>query len=139
MIVGNYLLEAGHYAIQLEDWTAAIADLQRATELLQTAERHDRAAAADLLRLFALGQRWQSAQPLPADEADYRAGLESHLTNFKSEATAVTATEWHARLVRQVDPLAAARTIDRTARESEMGRLRVVQWSTGGVGAIARS
>ena len=106
-------MQAGDLAVRMSDWQAAETDLTAAIELFQTTKNQEQAAGSDLLRIYAMGRRWDTAVT-HADpnhstlEVAYRAALEQHLATFAESPTTAKAHEWRAMLNRATDPVAAA-------------------------------
>ncbi len=106
-LAATVMLQSGNLSVRLHEWSNASVDLQQATQLFQEVKDDSRAAAADLLRVFVIGQQWDSAA-VGISERDYQSALEEHLTKFPDQPTTVKAREWRARLWRSTDPLKAA-------------------------------
>ena len=105
--------QAGDLAIRMSEWKAAEADLSEAVTLFHSTGNADQEAAADLLRTYAIGRRWDTEAAAATDtrnalEADYRRALEQHLAKFPAAATTAKAREWRAMLIRATEPIAAA-------------------------------
>ncbi|MBL8814293.1 MAG: hypothetical protein JNM43_29260 [Planctomycetaceae bacterium] len=110
MMAANVQLQAGDLSIKQQEWTTAITELQQAAELFETQKAIDRQSAADLLRIFALGQLWNT-QPDKASLDQYRSALDHHIQQFAEQQSVVSAHEWRARLLREQEPLSAARDV----------------------------
>ena len=112
-IAATILMEAGDLAVRMSDWQSAETDLKAAVELFQTTNNQEQSAASDLLRIYAIGRRWDAAVT-HADknhstlEGTYRAALDQHLATFTDSPTTAKAHEWRAMLNREADPVAAA-------------------------------
>lgn len=112
-IAATILMQAGDLAVRMSDWQAAETDLNAAVELFQTTNNREQSAASNLLRIYAMGRRWDAAvtQAEPNHstlEAAYRAALDQHLATFAESPTTSKAHEWRALLNRTTDPAAAA-------------------------------
>ena len=107
-VTSMFLLQSGDFAVRMSDWPAAIDDLKRSRDLFHESGDIAREAAADLLRIFAIGRQWDSDNNDPSTEAAYRAALEAHVHDYAQQTTVVKAREWRARLLRLTDPLQAA-------------------------------
>lgn len=112
-IAATILMQAGDLAVRMSDWQAAETDLNAAVELFRTTENREQAAASDLLRIYAMGRRWDAAVTRTNEnhstlEAAYRVALDQHLTTFAESPTTAKAHEWRAMLNRATDPVAAA-------------------------------
>jgi hypothetical protein len=113
-IRAGLLLQTGELDLRVSDWVAAESSFRQSQELFAAASLPHRAAAADLLRVFAIGQLWKHHEATAAGDASrtgevrYRTALDEHLQRFTEESTAITAHEWRARLRRTADPLSAA-------------------------------
>ncbi len=113
LIAATLSMQAGDLAIRLNDWPAAEADLDSAVGLFRTTENREQEAASDLLRIYAMGRRWDAEDSAPIDnrntlEVAYRTALEQHIARYVKEATTAKAREWRAMLIRATDPVAAA-------------------------------
>jgi len=128
-IAATILMQAGDLAVRMSDWQAAETDLNAAVELFQTTNNREQSAASDLLRIYAIGRRWDAAVT-QADknhstlETTYRAALDQHLAKFADSPTTAKAHEWRAMLNRATDPMAAAEElvslIDGTGEDEPM-------------------
>ncbi len=102
------LLQAGQLSVRLTDWQAAVEQLQSSRELSQASGDDRTAAAADLLRVYALGQLWQNGTASAEQPVEYEAALTSHLADFPEAETAPTAREWLTRILKVRAPRQAA-------------------------------
>jgi len=102
------LLQSGQLAVQLRDWNAAVLDLRNARESSLEAKDIAGAAAADLLRVYAVGQQWNSRSSDGISEDTYLKAIDEHLTTFADQPTIRQAQEWRARLLRTSAPLQSA-------------------------------
>ena len=107
-VTATFLLQAGDFAVRLSAWSEAIDDLTRSRDLFHESGDITREAAADLLRVFAIGRQWSSGGVDPATEATYREALDAHVQTYARQTTVAKAREWRARLLRSTDPLQAA-------------------------------
>ena len=107
-VTATFLLQSGDFAVRLSAWSEAIDDLTRSRDLFHDSGDMAREAAADLLRVFAIGRQWNSAGIDPASEAAYREALDAHIQSYARQTTVAKAREWRARLLRTTDPLHAA-------------------------------
>ena len=112
-IAATILMQAGDLAVRMNDWQAAETDLSAAVELFQTTKNREQSAASDLLRIYAMGRRWDAAATHADEnqdtlEAAYRSALDKHLATFAESPTTAKAREWRAMLNRATDPVAAA-------------------------------
>lgn len=112
-IAATILMQAGDLAVRMSDWQAAETDLTAAIELFQSTNNREQSAASDLLRIYAIGRRWDAAVTHAAEnhstlEATYRAALDQHFAKFSDSPTTAKAHEWRAMLNRATDPVAAA-------------------------------
>lgn len=110
LMAANVQLQAGDLSIKQQEWTTAITELQQAAKLFEAQKAVDRQSAADLLRIFALGQLWNT-QPDKASLDQYRSALDHHIQQFAEQQSVVSALEWRARLLRELEPLSAARDV----------------------------
>lgn len=111
------LLRAGQILVELKEWQNARESLASAAEQFRTADMVPEAAAADLLRIFAMSRmlgRTDGAQSVT--EEVYVRELESHLENFSGQPSAETATEWLQKMISVRDPLRAARLLTSQAK-----------------------
>ena len=116
ILAARVQLQAGNLSIRLREWPIAKAELQLAKEKFQSANDLPGAAAADLLRVYVIGQQWSLGSSGEATEADYQSAIESHLSAFPGQKTVTQARDWKARLLRATSPLQAAREfLDLTA------------------------
>lgn len=114
-------LELGQLLLKQQRWAAAETALQESSTLFVSSGQTDDAAAADLLRIFSIGQQWQKASS--SDSANtsttltyqeqaiasrYRSALDSHIQTFVTSATTRKALEWRALLDLESSPLTAA-------------------------------
>ncbi len=111
-IAATILMQAGDLAVRMSDWQGAETDLSAAVELFQTTNNREQTAASDLLRIYAIGRRWDAAVTHEDEnhstlEATYRAALDQHLAKFADSPTTARAHEWRAMLNRATDPMAA--------------------------------
>ena len=111
------LIQSGHLAIRLQDWTAAAADIGRAKDFYNKEQERAGAAAADLLLIYVLGQQWKLNTAGGVTEEIYQAALDEHLRLFSDQSTARQAREWRARLWSQSDPQQAAKALLSLAAE----------------------
>lgn len=109
ILAARIQLQAGNLSIRMREWLIAKAELQLAKEKFQAANDPPGAAAADLLRVYVIGQQWSLGSPGEATEADYQSAIESHLSAFPEQKTVTQARDWKARLLRATSPLKAAR------------------------------
>ncbi|MFO0999886.1 MAG: hypothetical protein U0936_06095 [Planctomycetaceae bacterium] len=109
ILAARVQLQAGNLSIRLREWPIAKEELQLAKEKFQAANDLTDAAAADLLRVYVIGQQWSSGTTGEVTEADYQAAIESHLSAFPDQKTLTQARDWKARLLRANSPLKAAR------------------------------
>lgn len=112
-IAATILMQAGDLAVRMNDWQAAETDLNAAVELFQSTNNPEQAAASNLLRIYAMGRRWDAAvtQAEPdhsTQETTYRTALDQHLATFAESPTTAKAHEWRAMLNRTTDPVASA-------------------------------
>jgi hypothetical protein len=105
------LMQAGSLSVQMKDWGTAVNELTQATEQFQTINDLPRAASADLLKVFAMGQQWNASESPQITELTYRAAIENHLQTFPQQPTIATVREWRARLIRSSSPLEAAKEL----------------------------
>jgi len=128
-IAATILMQAGDLAVRMSDWQAAETDLTAAVELFQTTNNREQSAASDLLRIYAIGRRWDAAVTQADEnhstlEATYQEALDQHLAKFAESPTATKAHEWRAMLNRATDPVAAAEElvslIDGTGEDEPM-------------------
>ena len=116
ILAARVQLQAGNLSIRLREWPIAKAELQLAKEKFQAANDLPGAAAADLLRVYVIGQQWGLGSSGEATEADYQSAIESHLSAFPGQKTVTQARDWKARVQRATSPLKAAREfLDLTA------------------------
>ncbi len=114
-------LELGQLLLKQQSWAAAESALQESSTLFSSSGQAADAAAADLLRIFSIGQQWQAASASnpnnnstqgalqqQALESRYRSALDSHLQSFTTSATSRKALEWRAILNLESSPLTAA-------------------------------
>lgn len=106
----NVWLQAGDLSIKLRDWSTAVSELQKAVAIYEKLKATDRQSAADLLRIFAIGQQW-NAQPDKVPLGIYRTSLDQHIQKYSDQPGIVKALEWRARLLRDQDPLEAAKDL----------------------------
>lgn len=109
ILAARIQLQTGNLSIQMREWPTAKAELQLAKEKFQSANDPPGAAAADLLRVYVIGQQWKAGAAGEVTEADYQAAIESHLSAFPEQKTVTQARDWKARLLRANSPLKAAR------------------------------
>jgi hypothetical protein len=116
ILAARVQLQAGNLSIRMREWPIAKAELQLAKEKFQSANDLPGAAAADLLRVYVIGQQWSLGSSGEATEADYQSAIESHLSAFPGQKTVTQARDWKARLQRATSTLKAAREfLDLTA------------------------
>ena len=116
ILAARVQLQAGNLSIRMREWPIAKAELQLAKEKFQSANDLPGAAAADLLRVYVIGQQWGLGSSGEATEADYQSAIESHLSAFPGQKTVTQARDWKARVQRATSPLKAAREfLDLTA------------------------
>lgn len=116
ILAARVQLQAGNLSIRMREWPIAKAELQLAKEKFQSANDLPGAAAADLLRVYVIGQQWSLGSSGEATEADYQSAIESHLSAFPGQKTVTQARDWKARVQRATSPLKAAREfLDLTA------------------------
>jgi hypothetical protein len=104
------LMQAGELSLRLADWNAALTELEQAASAFLQQQNIERAASADLLRLYCLGQLWTFA-PDPEKQARqtaYRDAVELHLKNYSEQKTALDARLYRIRYLRSEAPLRAA-------------------------------
>lgn len=109
ILAARVQLQAGNLSIRMREWPIAKAELQLAKEKFQAANDMPGAAAADLLSVYVIGQRWNSGSSGDVTEADYQSAIEAHLSDFPGQKTVTQARDWKARLLRATSPLKAAR------------------------------
>ena len=109
ILAARVQLQAGNLSIRMREWPIAKEELQLAKEKFQAANDLPGAAAADLLRVYVIGQQWNSGSSGEVTEADYHSAIESHLSAFPMQKTVTQARDWKARLLRASSPLKAAR------------------------------
>ncbi len=109
ILAARVQLQAGNLSIRLREWPIAKEELQLAKERFQSANDLPGAAAADLLRVYVIGQQWNSGTTSEVTERDYQSAIESHLSAFPEQKTVTQARDWKARLLRATSPLNAAR------------------------------
>ncbi len=102
------LLQSGQLAVQLREWNAAVLDLRNARQSSLEAKDIAGAAAADLLRVYAVGQQWNSKSSDGISEDTYLQAIDEHLATFADQPTIRQAQEWRARLLRTSVPLKSA-------------------------------
>ena len=105
------LLQSGDLAARQSDWSGAVPDLTRAMELFRELQNKEREASADLLRIFCLGQIWNSSSESQTTGMAYIEAMNQHLEKFPDQPTAVSVLEYRARYHRTSEPLKAARDI----------------------------
>ena len=116
ILAARVQLQAGNLSIRMREWPIAKAELQLAKEKFQSANDLPGAAAADLLRVYVIGQQWSLGSSGEVTEADYQSAIESHLSAFPGQKTVTQARDWKARLQRATSTLKAAREfLDLTA------------------------
>jgi hypothetical protein len=116
ILAARVQLQAGNLSIRMREWPIAKAELQLAKEKFQSANDLPGAAAADLLRVYVIGQQWSLGSSGEATEADYQSAIESQLSAFPGQKTVTQARDWKARLQRATSTLKAAREfLDLTA------------------------
>ncbi|MCA9083252.1 MAG: hypothetical protein KDA81_04310 [Planctomycetaceae bacterium] len=129
---------AGQLMVASKEWGQAENRFQAARQLFQVTGHLDQEAAADLMRIYALG-RWSLQAPTaPTDvrqhQQNYVQQLRNHLAQFSGQHTAAQAREWLLRAVRRQNPGEALEILRRmfdeesdTVRQghllAEMGRL----------------
>lgn len=109
ILAARIQLQSGNLSIRMREWLIAKAELQLAKETFHAANDLPGAAAADLLRVYVIGQQWNSGSSGEVTEADYQSAIESHLSAFPGQNTFDQARDWKARLLRASSPLKAAR------------------------------
>ncbi len=117
--LAGLLLQSGNLGIRERDWSSAAVDLLKSRQLFLEVQDQSSAAAADLLRVYSLGQQWDSAANPAGNaasnssvtEADYKNALDEHVRMFEGQVTIAKAKEWRARLLRTTDPLASAKEL----------------------------
>ena len=114
------LMQSGHLAIRLQDWKAATGDIDRAKVLYNKEQDRAGAAAADLLRVYVMGQQWNLDPAAGITEEIYEAALSEHLKLFGDQPTVLQAREWRARLLSNSDPIKAAEELLDLAQELEI-------------------
>ena len=72
ILAARVQLQAGNLSIRMREWPIAKAELQLAKEKFQSANDLPGAAAADLLRVYVIGQQWSLGSSGEATEADYQ-------------------------------------------------------------------
>lgn len=112
-IAATLSMQAGDLAIRLKDWKSAVSDLASAVSLFRTTNNREQEAASDLLRIYAMGRRWEDESSAAKDEgntleAAYIAAIKQHIADYSDQKTVAKAHEWHAILRRTTDPVAAA-------------------------------
>ena len=118
--VAAILMQSGHLAIRLQDWTAAANDIGRAKDLYGKEQDRTGAAAADLLRIYVLGQQWNLDSDAGVTEEIYQTAINEHLRLFSDQPTVYQAREWRARLLSNSDPQQAAEELLALAAELEV-------------------
>ena len=118
--VAAILMQSGHLAIRLQDWTAAANDIGRAKDLYNKEQDRAGAAAADLLRMYVLGQQWNLDPAAGVTEEIYQTAINEHLRLFSDQPTVRQAREWRARLLSNSDPQQAAEELLALAAELEV-------------------
>jgi hypothetical protein len=112
-IAATLSLQAGDLAIHLGDWQSAETDLTSAVALFKSLNNREQEAAADLLRIYAVGRRWDAESSkdtasVKQQETVYRDALERHIAEYSDLNTSAKTREWRAMLLRSTDPVAAA-------------------------------
>jgi len=109
-VIAYTLMQAGELSLRLADWTAALTELEQSTAAFMQQQDPARAASADLLRLYCLGQLWTTApdKEKTTRQAAYRDAVERHLQNYAKQNTAPAARLYRIRYLRSKDPLLAA-------------------------------
>ena len=104
------LMQAGELSLRLGDWNAALTELEQAASAFLQQQNPARAASADLLRLYCLGQLWTAAPDpeKPIRQTAYRDAVELHLKNYSAQKTAFDARLYRIRYLRAEAPLPAA-------------------------------
>lgn len=104
------LMQAGELSLRLSDWAAASTELQQASEGYRELQSSEQAASADLLRLYCLGQLWNtaSATEKTARQNNYRDAVEQHLKDYAEQKTEPAARLYRIRYLRSEAPLSAA-------------------------------
>jgi len=101
-------LQSGDLAVRLREWDSAVSDLSQAVQRFQQSDDVPGAAAADLLRVFAIGQQWNADPAAQIAEQRYLTALNEHIAKFAEQPSIAQAREWRARLKRATAPLDAA-------------------------------
>lgn len=114
------LMQSGHLSIRLQDWTAAATDIKRAKEFYNSDQDRAGAAAADLLRIYVLGQQWNLDPAAGITEDTYKTAINEHLQAFADQPTVPQAREWRARLLTNSDPQQAAAEMLALVAESKV-------------------
>jgi len=109
-VIAYTLMQAGELSLRLADWTAALAELEQSTAAFIKQTDTARAASADLLRLYCLGQLWTTAPDTEKStrQAAYRDAVELHLRNYAEQKTAPAARLYRIRYLRSTEPLLAS-------------------------------
>ena len=114
-------LKAGDLAVRAGDWDSATQNLDEAIVNYNSVQDKNAAAAADILRVFAVGRQWASSpekdRSSPAgaesqfDEGRlaYVGAIERHLQTYADQSSAATARRWLIQLQKSTDPVSAAR------------------------------
>lgn len=113
LLTATLQLQLGDLAVRQQDWNAAESVLGQSAEAFRKVEAGPRAAAADLLRIYALGQQWSrsdstNSESIGEDRAAYQAALDDYLIRYAGQLTTAQVYEWRAMFRRPDDPLAAA-------------------------------
>ena len=117
---GALQMRAGETLIALGEWDAASTRLRQATSHFRNGELRPQQAAADLLRIFVMGQRLKSGSLVSV--SDYVNALETHTAEFEGQPSVKTANAWLTQVLVNINPhKAAARAMVQFRAESRPG------------------
>lgn len=91
------LMKSGQTAVAARDWKTAVEQLAAAESLFDQLTDRRSAAAADLLRVYALGKLWES-DPVSSRKAAYESALDRHVQRYHDQPTSKQITDWKLRL-----------------------------------------
>ncbi|MFO0424922.1 MAG: hypothetical protein ACK526_00015, partial [Planctomyces sp.] len=91
------LMKSGQTAVAAGEWKTAVEQLTPAESLFDQLTDRRSAAAADLLRVYALGKIWE-AEPASNGKVTYESALERHLQRYHDQPTSKQITDWKLRL-----------------------------------------
>lgn len=118
---GALQLRAGETLIALRKWDDASTRLKQATSHFKIGGLTAQQAAADLLRIFVMGQQLRGSAEVTV--ADYVAALETHTTDFEGQPSVKTANEWLTKMLVNIDPHKAVdRAMIQLRSETRPGR-----------------